>query len=128
MVDYNPTVLEHITRPANVGRLEPAAGVGVGQVESDTCGDMVEVSIRVERGIITAARFRVFGCGAAIAGASMLTRLAEGRPLAAAAAITDADLIAALGGLPPTKERCAALAPAALARAIAARTASAPTT
>jgi nitrogen fixation NifU-like protein len=116
MDDYNDTVMDHVLRPRNVGRLAAADGVGV--VENETCGDMVEISIQVRDGRIAAARFRVFGCGAAIASSSLTTELAQGWTLAQAAALTPEQVTAALGGLPARKVACSVLAPAALARAI----------
>ena len=117
MVEYNATVMEHVLRPRNVGRLADADGIGT--VENETCGDMVEISIRVRDGAIDAAQFRVFGCGAAIASSSLTTELVHGWPLERAAALMPAEVVAALGGLPERKVGCSVLAPAALARAIA---------
>ncbi len=117
MGDYNPTVIEHVLHPRNVGRLDDADGIGT--VENETCGDMVEISIRVRDDRIATAQFRVFGCGAAIASSSMATELARGRTLEAAAALTATEIVAALEGLPERKVACSVLAPAALARAIA---------
>jgi nitrogen fixation NifU-like protein len=117
MDDYNDTVMDHVLRPRNVGRFEAADGMGV--VENETCGDMVEISIQVRDGRIAAARFRVFGCGAAIASSSLTTELVQGWTLEQAAALTPEQVTAALDGLPARKMACSVLAPAALARAVA---------
>ena len=114
--DYTPTVLDHFTNPRNVGTVRDANAEG--SVENPQCGDLVKLSLRVEGGVIREARMKTFGCAAAIASASMLTTLIEGRPVGEALALRDADVVAALGGLPPGKQACSVLAQDVLARAL----------
>jgi nitrogen fixation NifU-like protein len=120
---YSVTVLEHYARPRNLGRLPGASGQGV-------VGDLrdgpvqITVAVRIEPGAageerVAAARFRAFGCSAAIAAASMATVLIEGRPVREAAALTPEAIVAALGGLPDDRLYAPALAAEAVRRAIA---------
>jgi len=96
---YSAVVLDRFARPRNLGRLPNANGRGV-------AGDLragnvrIEIAIRVEGGLVAAARFRTFGCSAAIAASSMATELIEGRPLDEARSLAPATITAALGGLP----------------------------
>lgn len=82
------------------------------------CGDIMELFIKVENDIITDAKFRTFGCGAAIATSSMVTELVKGKPLDEALRISNKAVAEALGGLPPIKMHCSVLAEEALKAAI----------
>ena len=113
---YTQKVMDHFRDPRNVGIVENADGKGV--VGNPTCGDQMEVTIKVENNIITEIKFRTFGCGAAIATSSMITELAEGKTLEEALAITRKDVAEALDGLPPQKMHCSNLAADALEAAI----------
>jgi len=113
---YGPSAISHFSEPRNVGGLDDPDGKG-----SDTnpsCGDRTTISVRVREGVIEDARFRTFGCVAAIASASALTELVKGRPLAEAREVTPRRLIEALGGLPARKEACALMAVGALRAAL----------
>ena len=113
---YAPAAVDHFTNPRNVGGVEDPDGKG-----SDTnpaCGDRTTITVRLRDGRIEYARFRTFGCVAAIASASALTELVRGRSLDDARAVPPGDVIAALGGLPPRKEACAVMAVGALRAAL----------
>lgn len=119
-MEYNETVLDHFMNPRNVGVIEDADGVG--HEGSATCGDTMEVYIKVasvngtER--IEDIRFRTFGCGAAIASSSIATEIVKGMTLEDAETLSEEDVIEALGGLPPLKIHCSLLATGALRDAI----------
>ncbi len=115
---YGPIVIDHFTNPRNVGWIEDADGVG--KDSNPSCGDFTRMSVRIADGRVADVRFKTFGCSAAIASASMVTTLAQGRTLDEAAAIGPLDVLGALGGLPPEKEGCALMAAGALRSAIAA--------
>ncbi|PNU21274.1 iron-sulfur cluster assembly scaffold protein [Geothermobacter hydrogeniphilus] len=113
---YNETVKDHFQHPRNAGELEDADGIGeVGDIE---CGDIMRITLRIEQDVITAIRFKTFGCAAAIATSSMVTELANGKTLQQALRISNADVAAALGGLPEEKLSCSNLAADALHAAI----------
>ena len=82
------------------------------------CGDVMELFIKVENDIITDAKFRTFGCGAAISTSSMVTGLVKGKTLEEALKISNKAVAEALGGLPPIKMHCSVLAEEALKAAI----------
>ncbi|MCL7410879.1 MAG: Fe-S cluster assembly scaffold protein NifU [Methanosarcinaceae archaeon] len=113
---YNEKVMDHFSNPRNVGEIEDADGVG--EVGNPTCGDMMNIYIKVEDGILTNVKFKTFGCGAAIATSSMVTELAIGKTIEEALEITRNDVAEELGGLPQVKMHCSNLAADALHAAI----------
>jgi nitrogen fixation NifU-like protein len=116
---YNDTVIDHFLNPRNVGEISPAETDGFGLVGDPTCGDQMKLWIAVRGGRIAKIAFKSFGCPGAIATSSMLTALAENQTLEAARAITDDDVIEALGGIPENKKHCSLLGVRALHAAIA---------
>jgi nitrogen fixation NifU-like protein len=113
---YSEKVIEHFKNPRNAGEMN--APDGVGHVESTVCGDIMELYIKVKDGIIVDARFKTFGCAAAIATSSMLTEMVRGKRLEQALKISNQAVAEALGGLPPVKMHCSVLAEDALRSAI----------
>jgi len=113
---YSEKVMEHFRNPRNVGEMENPDGVG--HVGNPVCGDIMELYIRVENGVITDARFKTFGCGAAIATSSMVTELVKGKTIDEALRLSNRAVAEALGGLPPIKMHCSVLAEEALKSAI----------
>jgi NifU-like protein involved in Fe-S cluster formation len=113
---YSDTVIEHATKPRNVGVL--ARPDGVGADGNPVYGNLVRIYLCVAAGRVAAASFKAFGCSATIAAASMTTELATGATLAAARALDAAAIERVLGGLPPEKRYCAAVAASALRRAL----------
>lgn len=82
------------------------------------CGDIMELYIKVKDNVITDAKFKTFGCGAAIATSSMVTELVKGKTIDEALKISNRAVAEALGGLPPIKMHCSVLAEEALKSAI----------
>lgn len=115
--DYNATVLDHYRNPRNVG--DVAGAVATAQVGDPAHGDVLRLSLRIEAGRVIEARFRAFGCTAAIAAGSMTTVLVAGRSIDEAARLTNQDVAAALGGLPESKMHCSVLAEQAVREALA---------
>lgn len=108
MSAYNDTVLDHYNHPRNVGTLPEANAVG--QAENSACGDVLHLYLQIEEDHVIAARFRTFGCAAAIAAGSCLTTIVQGMSLNALANLRRQDVVDALGGLPPMKQHCSVLA------------------
>lgn len=113
---YSEKVMEHFRNPRNVGEMENPDGIG--HVGNPVCGDIMELYIKVDNGIITNAKFKTFGCGAAIATSSMVTELVKGKSVDEALDISNKAVAKALGGLPPIKMHCSVLAEEALKAAI----------
>ena len=114
---YSEKVLDHFRNPRNVGTLE-GDDVAVGKVGNPTCGDIMEVFIKIDGDKIVDAKFRTFGCGSAIATTSMTTEMVKGMTLDEAMELTRQDVADELDGLPPIKMHCSNLAADALHEAI----------
>ena len=116
---YSEAVLDHYNNPRNVGSYKKGEeGVGVGLVGAPSCGDVLQLSIKVENGIIRDARFKTYGCGSAIASSSLVTEWVKGRTLDEAQAIKNSDIAEELA-LPPVKIHCSILAEDAIKAAVA---------
>ena len=113
---YNEKVMDHFKNPRNVGEIENPDGVG--HVGNPVCGDIMELYIKVKDGIIVDAKFKTFGCGAAIATSSMITEIVKGKSLKEAFRISNKTVAEALDGLPAVKMHCSVLAEDALKSAI----------
>jgi len=116
---YSEKLLDHFNHPRNMGSLpadDPEVGTGV--VGSPECGDVMKLQIRVaDGGLIADAKFKTFGCGAAIASSSLATEWLKGRSLADARRLKNTDLADELK-LPPVKMHCSVLAEGAVKAAI----------
>jgi len=113
---YSEKVMEHFKNPRNVGEIENPDGTG--HVGNPVCGDIMELYIRVNDDVITDAKFKTFGCGAAIATSSMVTEMVKGKTIEEALEISNHAVAEALDGLPPIKMHCSVLAEEALKSAI----------
>ena len=116
MEPYSEKVMDHFRNPRNVGEIENPDGVG--HVGNPMCGDVMELYIKVENDTIVDAKFKTFGCGAAIATSSMATELVIGKSIHEARQITNKVVAEALGGLPAIKMHCSNLAQEALESAL----------
>ncbi len=116
MNGYSEKVMEHFRNPRNVGEMKNPDGIG--HVGNPVCGDIMELYIKVKDNIIVDAKFKTFGCGAAIATSSMVTELVKGKTVDEALEISNRAVAEALGGLPPIKMHCSILAENALKSAI----------
>jgi nitrogen fixation NifU-like protein len=105
---YSPAVLDHFQNPRNAGTLDAATATV--SVTNPVCGDILELSARVEAGRIAEARFRTRGCVTAMACSSLLTELLVGKTLVEVRTISPEQISEALGGLPPATFHGAQLA------------------
>ncbi len=113
---YSNKVMDHFTRPRNVGKMEDADGVG--EVGNARCGDIMRMYIKVDDGVITDVKFNTFGCGSAIATSSMATELIKGKRVEEALQLTNKAVVEALDGLPANKIHCSVLAEEAVRAAV----------
>ena len=114
---YSEKVMDHFQNPRNVGEIEDASGVGT--VGNAKCGDIMRMFLDIdENGIIREAKFKTFGCGAAIATSSMATEMIKGKSLKEALTLTNKAVAEALDGLPEVKMHCSLLAEEAVKAAI----------
>jgi nitrogen fixation NifU-like protein len=113
---YSEKVMDHFMNPRNVGEIDGADGVG--EVGNPACGDMMRLYLKIEEGRVRDAKFRTFGCGAAIASSSMLTEMIKGKTVDEARAITNQQVAEALDGLPAVKIHCSVMAEQAVKSAL----------
>ncbi len=113
---YSDRVMDHFENPRNVGELENADAVG--EMGNARCGDIMKLWIKVEDGRIVDAKFKTFGCGAAIATSSIVTEMVKGKTLDEAEEISNQAVADALDGLPPIKMHCSNMAADVLKKAI----------
>ena len=116
MGPYSEKVMDHFMDPRNMGDIKDADAVGT--VGNPACGDVMRLYIKVEGDKITEAKFKTFGCGAAIATSSMATEMIKDKSLEEARKITNEAVAEALDGLPPNKMHCPVLAQEAIEAAI----------
>ena len=113
---YSAIVIDHFQNPRNVGELSDAHARA--SVTNPVCGDVLQLMLKISDGRIAEARFKTFGCEAAIAASSLLTEMIQGKALADVQDITPEMITAALGGLPKVKLHAASLAEEALKEAL----------
>jgi nitrogen fixation protein NifU and related proteins len=124
MLELSAAAREHFEHPRHVGGLNPAApDVAVALVGEPVSGAILQLHLRVdERDLITAARFKAYGCGWTVACGSLLTECIQGQTLAEAARFRHHVLVGTLD-VPPEKLYCAVLAETALKAALRAHAA-----
>ena len=119
--DLSNRIEEAIKHPKNLGELAGADAVGT--VGSEDCGDMLRMWVKFKevdgKRVIDKATFQTFGCGTAIAVASLATELISGKTVEEALTMSGEDLSAPLGPLPPLKIHCAQLVEEALRSTLA---------
>ena len=114
---YSEKVMDHFQNPRNVGEMENPSGVGT--VGNAKCGDIIRMYLDIDdNGIIQEAKFKTFGCGAAVATSSMATELVAGKTVQEALEVTNKAVMEALDGLPPVKVHCSLLAEQAIHAAL----------
>ena len=113
---YSDKVMDHFTNPRNMGEIEDANGIG--EVGNPVCGDVMKLYLKIENGTIVNAKFKTFGCGAAIASSSMTTEMIKGKSVDEALLLSNEEVAEALGGLPPAKMHCSVLAEDAVKAAL----------
>ncbi|WP_419014989.1 Fe-S cluster assembly scaffold protein NifU [Dysosmobacter sp.] len=116
MALYTETVMDHFTHPRNVGDIPDADGVG--EVGNAKCGDIMKMYLKIKDDRIEDVKFETFGCGSAIASSSMATELIKGKTIEEALAVTNKQVVDALGGLPAYKLHCSVLAEESIKAAV----------
>ena len=116
MALYTDTVMDHFMHPRNVGEIKNPSGVG--EVGNAKCGDIMKMYLKIKDDRIEDVKFETFGCGSAIASSSMATELIKGKTIEEALAVTNKQVVDALGGLPAYKLHCSVLAEESIKAAV----------
>jgi nitrogen fixation NifU-like protein len=109
-------LMEHFATPRNQGPMEDPDLIGL--VGTPGNGPFLLLCVRLKDSCVVEAKFQTYGCGASIAAGSVLTEMIRGRSVKECLALTTEELTAALGGVPPNKLHCPALAIGALKNAL----------
>ena len=110
---YNEKVMEVFKNPQHMGEVENYNAIGT--VGNEVCGD---ITMRIEDNVIKDAKFKTFGCAAAVASSSTATGMIIGKTIEEALKLTNKQVIEELNGLPPQKIHCSVLAEDAIRMAI----------
>ena len=113
---YNEKVMDAFKNPKNVGEIENYDGLG--KVGNASCGDIMQITLKIENDVIVDAKFKTFGCAAAIATSSTATQMVIGMTIEEALQLTNKKVVEELEGLPPQKIHCSVLAEEAIKAAI----------
>jgi len=115
---YTKKVLKHFLHPKFFGRIKDASGIG--KVGNPTCGDIMELYLKIDpkTQIIKDVKFHTTGCAAAIASSDMVCEEIKGKTINEALKVDFRDIIKGLGELPPVKIHCSVLATEALKSAV----------
>jgi len=113
---YSEKVMDVFKNPKNVGEIENPDGSGT--VGNASCGDIMQITLRIVDDVIVDAKFKTFGCAAAIATSSTATEMVKGMTVEDALKLTNKRVVEALGGLPAQKIHCSVLAEEAIKKAI----------
>lgn len=105
---YTQLAMDHFMNPRNIGIIEDADAII--QVGDPKCGDSLLLFLKFSNEIVSDAKFRIKGCPASIATASMTTEMVKGMTFEKALELTDEQIAESLGGLPEEKIHCSSLA------------------
>lgn len=103
------------THTGSFGSAEKDIGTGI--VGSPSCGDVLQLQIRVANGVIQEVKFKTYGCGSAIASSALVAEWLEGKSLSQATSLQNAEIVRELA-LPPIKTHCSVLAKEAILAAV----------
>lgn len=114
---YSEKVMKLFEHPKNTGEIRGASGIGT--VGNATCGDIMKIYLKVdENEVITDAKFKTFGCAAAIVSSDVAIDLIKGKTVDEALKVTNQDVLNVLGEMPSNKIHCSVLAQEAIEEAV----------
>jgi len=113
---YTEIVMDHFNNPRNIGIIkDPTVLVQIGE---PSCGDSLLLSLTIENDRIADIKYKIYGCGAAVATSSIASEMVMGKAFDEALKVDAYAIADALGGLPPNKLNCSNLAAGAIREAI----------
>jgi nitrogen fixation NifU-like protein len=113
---YSPAVIDHWQNPRNFRLIKNPSGYAK---VTGSCGDTMEMFIKIKEDSITECAFQTDGCGTSIACGSITSELTKDKLLKhAMASISSREILEKLGGLPEEDVHCAQLAAETLRSAL----------
>ncbi|TMU84502.1 SUF system NifU family Fe-S cluster assembly protein [Bacillus sp. BHET2] len=76
---YRQVIMDHYKNPRNKGSLED--GSFTIDMNNPTCGDRIHLTLKVEDGVVSDAKFDGEGCSISMASASMMTQAVKGKDI-----------------------------------------------
>jgi len=113
---YTKKVMEQFQKSSNHGEIKDADGIG--KVGNPKCGDVMWIYLKIRDDIIVDAKYKTFGCVAAIASSSMAIDMIKGKHIQEALKVSNRAVAEAMEGLPPEKMHCSVLAEEGIQKAI----------
>ena len=105
---YSAELLDHFQNPRNAGEVETPDRTA--RLENPACGDILELTLKLEGSRIADIRFRAKGCVPAMACGSAITELAKGKNIDQARQLSREELVKKVGGLPQASAHASHLA------------------
>jgi nitrogen fixation NifU-like protein len=105
---YSAELLDYFENPRNAGEVEAADRAA--QLENPACGDVLELTLKLQGNNIAEIRFRAKGCVPAMACGSAITELVKGKNLDEARRVSREELVQKVGGLPQASTHASHLA------------------
>lgn len=105
---YSSELLDHFQNPRNAGEVESPDRTA--RLENPACGDILELTLKLEDKRIDDIRFRAKGCVPAMACGSAITELIKGKSVDDARHVSREDLVQKVGGLPQASTHASHLA------------------
>ncbi len=115
-LNYTKKTLNHFLKPKNIGEIKNADAYA--ELGNMVCGDQLNFSMKIEKGIIKDIKFMSFGCASNIATASIMTEKVKGMSLEKAKKFDWNTIVKELGGLPQQKIHCSIMAVEGLKKVI----------
>jgi nitrogen fixation NifU-like protein len=104
---YKEEILDHYKHPQNFGLVGNPTHKGNGANAS--CGDVIEMSVTVEDGVIKEVGFEGTGCALSTAASSMLTEFVKGKKVEEVLKMNDGDIKNLTGEVNVGRLRCVTL-------------------
>ena len=105
---YSAELLDHFQNPRNAGEIKFSDRAA--RLENPVCGDILELTLKLEGRRIADIRFRAKGCVPAMACGSAITELVKGKNIDEARQVSREELVRRVGGLPQASEHASRLA------------------
>ncbi len=112
---YSKTAIDYYINKPHMGQITDA---DITSEMTGSCGDTMGIYIKMDNGVVGAAKYQVMGCAGAISAAMAVVDLIKGKDLAHARTIDDGTVFKVLKEIPVKKHHCIQLAVKTLHKAL----------